>query len=249
MLLKVPIFCMKKEVMMSKNVKRILIVLGIIFGIVIIEYFELRKKINLSYVVEHREYLESVVAHNYLFSVLAFISFYIGSVILLLPITIILNLVGGYFFSTIPGFIYCMIGFMCGSLLSFLFFRYLFRDYLMKRYGQAYAKLNQQFQKNGIMFLISLQLFPITPLPVITMLGALSTISIWSYIMATMVGAAPSILIYVFAGKKLLQINSPKEILSFPVLIALLLLASLTFLPMVVRYIQDRNKRNHEIPK
>jgi len=118
---------------MSKNMKRIAVVLSIIFGIVLIEYFELRKKVNISYVVQNREYLESVIANNYVFSVITFISLYIVAILLLLPITIILNLIAGYFFSTFAAFIYCMIGFIGGSLLSFLFFRFLFRDYLMKR--------------------------------------------------------------------------------------------------------------------
>ncbi len=230
---------------MLKIVKRGLIVFAIVMAIVFIEYFGLRQKINLSYILQHREYLEALIANNYLLSVISFITLYTAAIVLLLPVTIIFNLIAGYFFSTFFAFIYCLIGFILGSILSFLLFRFLFRDYLIKKYGPTYQKLNKQFETNGIMFLISLQLFPVTPLPIITMLAALSTMSMWTFIWSSIIGITPGMLIYTFAGKKILHINSPKEILSYPVLIAFFLLACVTFLPMLMQYFQ-KNKQTHE---
>lgn len=205
----------------------------------LLRYLGVGKYINLAFIWENKEALQHFIASNYLLSVFLFLLFFIFVVAFAIPISIILNIAAGYFFGVFEAILYTNIGSTVGSLLAFLTFRYLLRDGLKKKYGNALDRFNEKFKEQGANYLLFLQLLPITPFSLITILAGLSDISVWTFLWTTSVGILPGSAIYAFAGSKLAHVTSVKDILSPSIIIALSLLALLALLPVIIKHVKS----------
>lgn len=230
------------SVLQKYKIKLILTALLIVL-LVLARHVGVGDYINLDYVRNNRELLQNFIANNYFLGVLSFIGVYILVVISLLPLTIILNIMGGYFFGMFPGLLYCMVAATTGVLLTFFTFRYLLADCVAHKYGAALAKFNENFKKDGANYLLSLELFPVTPFGIISVLASLSGISVITFLWTSVVGMLPSTLVYCYAGRQLTTISSVDDIFSTPVIIALSLLAALSLVPLCVRLIKRHRAR------
>ena len=202
----------------------------------VLRMYSVQNFITLAYITNHRDYIASIIEKQYFFSVISFIGIYAALIVCMLPLTIIMNLLAGYFFSIALGTVYSLIGAAIGSGISFLMVRYVIADFLMKRYRKTFLNFNKKFQKHGVSYLLSLELLPITPFPIINVLAGLSGIPLWIFLLTLCVGIFPSALAYSFAGSHLLDIHSASEVLSVPIIVSLFLLALLSLLPIVLRY-------------
>jgi uncharacterized membrane protein YdjX (TVP38/TMEM64 family) len=217
------------------SIKRILLALGAIAVIIIAHRYGIQKFITLDYITDHRDYIIHTIHERYFFSVICFIGIYATLVICMLPLTILMTLLAGYFFSIFLGALYSLIGAVIGCAISFLMVRYIIADFLMKRYRDTFLNFNTKFQKHGVSYLLSLELLPITPFPVINVLAGLSGVPLWKFLATLVVGIFPSTLAYSFAGSHLLDIHSISEVLSLPIMASLFLLALLSLLPIILR--------------
>lgn len=215
--------------------KKAFFALIIVAAMVAIRYLGLTDYISLSFVRDNTEAIQAFIAHNYIAAVLAFIGIYTATVALSVPISNLFSIAAGYFFGVIPAVIYCNIGALCGALLAYATFRFLLHDMAMERYGDKLERFQERFTKEGMSYLLFMQLLPITPFGVINVLAGISGIPLKTFITTTLVGITPGQIIYAFAGRQLQYITSPGDIFSGPVLIAFILLATLALLPLVLR--------------
>jgi len=146
-----------------------------------------------------------------------------------------LNLLGGFLFGALVAALYVNIGTTIGSTLSFLTFRYFLGAYVQERYKDKLVDLNAHIKKNGARYLLILQIFPVTPSFLINTLSGLTKIRLWTFVWTTSVGILPGSLVYTFAGRQLGIIESTKDILSWPMVVALILLACMAFLPLIIK--------------
>jgi len=212
---------------------RIFIALGFIILLVILRYMGIGKHFTLENIKTHTQYIRGFIAQNYLFSVLIYITILTLASFLSIPITVMLNLVAGFFYGVFPGIIYVNIGTTLGGALCFLTFRYLLGGFVRQKYDQKLQKFNQDIEKNGYSYLLSLQLFPATPIILINIFGGLTSLKLWTFIWTTSVGILPGSLVYTFAGQQLSKLESIRDILSWPVLIVLILLALVSLIPVL----------------
>lgn len=220
--------------------RRLLIGLGFIVLIVVARFSGVGSYINLAYIRENSEYLQKLVKDRYGFSVAFFLITYIITVLFSIPVTPALNVAGGYFFGIIPGALYSICGATIGATLSFFMFRYLLRNFVQDRYGARLKVFNQEFEKRGVSYLLFMQLLPITPFGIITVISGLSHISWWTFVWTTALGITPGLFIYAFAGQQLMTIQKSSDILSWPIVFSLVLLALISSLPVLMRHLQKR---------
>ncbi len=225
---------------MKTMYKRLLI--GIIFIAVILtlRFSPLCSYINLEYIRRNSVYLQQLVTTNYWFSVGFFIALYVLVVLSAIPVSPALNIVGGYFFDVIPGALYAIVGATIGATIAFFMFRYLLREFVQGKYGHLLKTFNREFKEQGASYLLFMQLLPITPFSVIIIVSGLSEISWWTFVWATILGIAPGSFIFAFAGKQLMSIEKPADVLSWPLILVLVLLAVLALLPIVVRKLRKK---------
>lgn len=229
--------------MKKKKILRTTIGLLFVLGILLAFFLRLDKKISLHFLQEHHQIIQDYIANNYELASILYIIFYIAFVILMIPLTILLNVASGYFFGTLPGTLYSVLGSAFGSLASLLIFRYILRTWAHKRYHAKLMTVENEFNKHEIGYILSMQLFPITPFAIINILAGLSTIPAWKFLAISFVGVTPYIFLNAFAGRKLVELNSIKDIVSPGFLILFLGLSLCALAPTLLQCIKKKLKK------
>ena len=165
---------------------------------------------------------------------LMFVGAYVLITSLSIPGAIVLTLLSGAIFGVFAGTLIVSISSCLGATIAFLMSRYLFRDAMMKKYDKRFKKFDEKFRKSGKSYLFTLRLIPISPFVVINIFMGLTTIRLWTYIWITFVGMIPGTFIYVFAGRKISEIESPSEILSPSIII---ILSVIGLLPVLIKWV------------
>lgn len=209
------------------------LLLAFIFLILILRYIGLEKYISFEKIKLYQYFLINFVSQNYFLSVLIYLFVFSISIVLFIPIAVIMNLVAGLLFGFFWGTIYVNIATVSGSSLVFLIFRYLLGDFVNKKHSDRIKNFNENIKKNGASYLLSMQLFPATPVFLINTLSGLTQISLWTFIWTTSIGILPGSLIYVYMGQQFLKMESTKDMLSWPIILIIILLGLLSLLPVL----------------
>ncbi|MGE0207104.1 MAG: TVP38/TMEM64 family protein [Candidatus Babeliales bacterium] len=219
--------------------KRFLIGFSLLLLVLVVRFSGIHHYITLERIKEQSHILEYYIQRAYLPSVFMYIGILAALVACAIPVSFLLTIASGYFFGAIPGACYSIIGSTLGATISFFVFRYLLRASVQKKYGHLLEKFNQEFKKRGASYLLFLQLLPVTPYGVIIVISSLSALSWWVFVWTTAIGIAPGSFIFAFAGRQFMSLSSTADVLSWPVLLSLLMLALFALLPLIV----DRFKR------
>lgn len=222
---------------MKKTTKKILLFLlfvGLLY--VLIRMSGVTSYIDIAYIRMHSSYFLKQIQRHAVFSSLIFVILYALVVAFSIPISPVLNIAGGFFFGTLLGGLYAVAGSTLGALVAFLTVRYVLRDAMQKKFGHALKTFNREFTERGYSYLLFLQLLPITPFAIITIVSSLSPISWFTFAWTTAVGVAPGAFVYAFAGRKILEIEKASDVLSWQVIGVLLILALFSLIPLLFRF-------------
>ena len=99
---------------------------------------------------------------------------------LLLVITINITL-----FGFINGFLWSWISSIIAAIAVFYCVRYLFQESLIERFK---PKLLKKIDTNGFAYVFQARIFPLVPTSLVNILGGLSTVRIWPFTLATIIG-------------------------------------------------------------
>lgn len=228
--------------MKKKHLQMLLFIIFLV-GVIVAFILRLDKKISLSYLQEHTNLIKQAINDYYALCVIGYVACYVLFVILMVPLTILLNVAAGYFFGVIPGTIYSVLGCVAGSFISMLLFRYIFRSWAHKKYHAKLGGVEDEFNKHGAEYILSLQLFPITPFAVINSIAGLSELSAWKFLLITFIGVTPYIFLNAYAGTKLTTLNNVSDILSPGFLVLFLGLSLCAIAPTVWQHFKKKRKR------
>jgi uncharacterized membrane protein YdjX (TVP38/TMEM64 family) len=128
----------------------------------------------------------------------------------------------GIIFGVFEGTIISWLGESVGVTISFFLMRYLLRDYAhaVVTKSKGLKSIDEMSSKNGFWIMVVARTIPFVPSGLITALGALSSISIRDYILATLIGKFPSALIEVMMGHDLASYREHEMRLMILVLIS-----------------------------
>jgi uncharacterized membrane protein YdjX (TVP38/TMEM64 family) len=198
-------------------------------------YFDLQRHLSLDSLKENRDQLLEVTQRHYAPAVAAFIGIYILQTAFSLPGAAILTLAGGFVFGSILGTLYVNVGATGGATLAFLAARYLFHDWVEKKFGDRLGPIQEGFARNAFHYLLTLRLIPVFPFFLVNLVSGLTRVTLGTYVLATAVGIIPGSFVYAYAGRQLGTINSLSEIASPRVLLAFTLLGLLALVPVLYR--------------
>ncbi len=207
---------------------------GIAFLLVVIGIYFLggRKLLTLEHLQEYRLHLEQFIQQRYSLSVVLYIFLFVCVAVMGIPITVVLTIAAGYFFGSAAGTLYAVVGATIGAAISFLLFRYLLGSFVQKWYSQELAHFNQNIEKHGHHYLLTLQILPVTPTLLINVFAGMTKLKFWTFVWTTAVGILPGSLIYALAGRQLVFIKSAKDIFSTSTIALLIGLALLALVPL-----------------
>jgi uncharacterized membrane protein YdjX (TVP38/TMEM64 family) len=214
----------------------------ILLGIISLAYFNFRDVLTLKYLASQetnwRQFAEQYPLAIYLIAFLI----YTSTTGLSLPGAVPLTLTYGWFFGFWKALLLVSFSSTAGATLAFLTSRYLFRSAIQSRYGERFALINQQFEKEGAFYLFILRLVPAFPFFLINVLMGLTAIRVWTFWWVSQLGMLAGTAVFVYAGTSVptlqeLSEKGAKGILTPQLIIAFILLG--TF-PLLVKKIVSR---------
>ena len=229
---------------MKKNLKRIILGVIVVALIIGLRFTSIGGKLNLESLQSNAEKLVQYSDQNYLLSVLAYIVIYIVVTGLSLPGATILTLAGGFLYKVFFTVIYVNIAATTGAMLAFLFARYIAGQWIQQSYGDKLAKFNEEVDRNGAYYLLTLRFIPIFPFFLINTFAGLTNVPLRTFLWTTSLSIFPGSLVYAYAGRQLCRIKAMQDIFTGQVLLAFLLLAAFAVLPVIVNRIKKTKQKN-----
>jgi pyruvate/2-oxoglutarate dehydrogenase complex dihydrolipoamide dehydrogenase (E3) component/uncharacterized membrane protein YdjX (TVP38/TMEM64 family) len=156
---------------------------------------------------------------------LAYFALYVVVTGLSLPGAALMTLAGGAIFGFALGTLLVSFASSLGATLAFLASRFILRDWVERRFGGRLAALNAGIERDGPFYLFTLRLIPAVPFFLINVAMGLTRVRTWTFYWVSQVGMLAATLVFVNAGTQLARIESPRGILSWPLITAFLLLA------------------------
>lgn len=230
-----------KSLTSKKNRKRMILLLVVIVLLVGLRFTGIADKLTLGNLQTNAAKLRDFSNANYLRSVLIYIVVYIAVTSFSLPGATVLTLAGGFLYNFFVGAIYVNIAATTGAALAFLFARYIAGRSIQKRFGDKLGKFNEELDRNGASYLLTLRFIPLFPFFMINLLAGLTNVSFLTYLWTTSVGIFPGSLIYAYAGQQLGEIKSVHDIFTGGVLLAFILLAVFALIPVFYKKFKGKS--------
>jgi len=219
--------------------KRIGLIILFVCIIGLLYYLGVGRFFSLNNIGKLTTYLKTVSEKNYGAAVLTFIGIYTALIMFVLPTVAPLSMAGGFLFGVIPGFGYSLISCTIGSLINFLFIRYVFGAAMRKHYERRLYRFNEKIKLYGPNYLITLHLLTVIPFFIINTMAALTNISLLTFIVTTILGCTPIVFIYSLAGRQLGAIESVRDIFSPQVIIILIVLILIAVIPIFLKKLKQ----------
>ncbi|MGL1890371.1 MAG: TVP38/TMEM64 family protein [Spirochaetaceae bacterium] len=225
---------------MKKNIKKTVLLVSIIALFIIIKFTNVGQLIDLSRITESRDLLLNQVEQYYIPTTVIFILVYILTVALSVPGATLLTITGGFLFGPVFAPIYINVGATIGALIIFLITRYLLGNSVQQKYEPQLKKFNNELDKNGSNYLLTLRFIPLFPFFLINILAGLTNVSAKKFIWTTSVGIIPGSIIYAYLGYAGTTTVVEGPLLSKEVIIAFVLLGLLSLVPVIVKKIKGK---------
>jgi pyruvate/2-oxoglutarate dehydrogenase complex dihydrolipoamide dehydrogenase (E3) component/uncharacterized membrane protein YdjX (TVP38/TMEM64 family) len=172
-------------------------------------------------------------------TVLAYFLVYVAVTGLSLPGAAVMTLVGGAVFGLLWGTLIVSFASSLGATLAFLASRFLLRDWVQAKFAATLQGINEGVKKEGGFYLFTLRLIPAVPFFAINLAMGLVPMRAWTFYWVSQLGMLAGTIVYVNAGTQLAKITSLKNILSWELIGAFLLLG---FFPLIAKKIVDAVK-------
>ena len=180
---------------------------------------------NISYIKNYQ------VSYPFRVEIIFFIT-YVFLTSLSIPIALILGLLSGMIFHNTTAILIVSFASAIGATLAFLISRYLFRDYLEKKYNKQYLKINSGIEKNSGYYIFALRMCVVFPFFMVNLLLGLTTIKPINYYLISQLGMLPATVIIVSLGDKIAGAFTSDISIDFTLV---MLLTALGLLPLLSR--------------
>lgn len=224
----------------TRNIK-----LGIAFLIILLISFvfikyDIRDKMTFENFKENREVVRNFVETNYIKAVILYMITFIVFASLSIPSITVINIAGGFMFGAVLSTVYTDICLIIGATNMFWFSRLAGRDFIKTKFGKRIEFVNSEIKRHGKNYLMALRIFPGFPYVIINLACGITDMKYSEFILISAFGLIPKALIYSIGGMNLANINSPKDAVD-PILIsALIILALLSFGPVIYKKIKHK---------
>ena len=202
--------------------------------------FDLGSTLSLDTLKSRQSELASFVEREPLIAAGGFFLIYVAATALSLPGAVVMTLAAGAIFGLLLGTLIVSFASMAGASLAFLSSRYLFRNWVRKRFGKRIETMDRGLAKDGAFYLLTLRLIPVFPFFLINLAMGLTVMRLATFAFVSQIGMFAGTLVFVNAGTQLAAIESTGDILS-PGLIGSLVLLGL--FPLVAKALLDGWKR------
>jgi uncharacterized membrane protein YdjX (TVP38/TMEM64 family) len=215
-----------------------LLLLGLLVAAVLVVYFTgLHRALSWNVVRTGVQDTKAWVADHLLVAALAYFGIYVAVTAVSLPIAAAVTLVGGALFGVWLGLAIVSVAATLGATLAMLLSRYLIGDWVQRRWGDRLTAFNRGIETDGAYYLFTLRLVLLFPFWLVNLGAGLTKMPARTFMWVSWVGMLPGTFLYLYFGQELSRIESPGDVLSPGVLVALGLLG---LVPLVLRWLLKR---------
>lgn len=208
----------------------------------------LKDYISLSYLIEQRAKIDAFVSDNFVSAILLYMLTYAVLVAVSFPGASALTITSGLVFGWFAGGLATVTGATIGAIIIFLIARSSLGDVLKDRAGSFMTKMMEGFQKDAFQYLLTLRLIPAFPFWAVNIVPGLLNMKLAPYAIATFIGIIPGTFAFTYLGAGLDSVIAsqgcepgqpcsidPSSLVTKELLLALLVLASLSFMPFIIK--------------
>ena len=138
-----------------------------------------------------QEVIETYFDTHPVFTGIAFTAIYIILTTLSLPVAGMMTLASGAIFGFVWGLLLVSIASSLGATLAFLLSRYLFRDFVQRRFSDHLGPVNEGIRNDGALYLFLLRMLPVMPFFVLNATMSLTPIRTRTFFPVTLIGMLP----------------------------------------------------------
>jgi len=177
-----------------------LLLLVVVAGLAIVGYTQFGDSLSLDALAKQESQLRDFQQqHPVLVYAIAF-AIYVAVTGLSLPGAAVLTLLYGWYFKFGRGLILVSFASTTGATLAFLLSRFLFRDFMLNRFGDRLNSFNESLEREGPFFLFTLRLVPAVPFFVINAVMGLTPIKTRTFWWISQLGMLAGTVVFVYAG-------------------------------------------------
>jgi len=206
------------------KLKKIVILIIIVFLIVAVKVFHLDQYLTLSYLKESLDKLKALYENHRLMVIAGYFIVYVLTTSLSIPGASPLSIAGGALFGFWVTTLVVSFASTIGATLACFVSRSLLRDWIQNKFADKIAKVNEGIEKEGAFYLFPQRLIPVFPFWMINLVMGLTKMSLFKFYWVSQIGMLPGTMVYVNAGKELAKIESIKGILSPSLIISFALI-------------------------
>jgi len=189
---------------------------------------------------------QDLFAQSPVATAIVFFTIYLLGTACSLPVSGALSVASGIIFGYFTGFFISLAACTLGGTLALLSVRFLFHDFIERRFSNHLGVINKGLEKEGAFYVFSLRMVPVIPFWLLNLLVGLTAMRVPVFLVATLCGMIPLTLILAYTGDQLGEIESftLAAIFSPGLILALCLLATFPFLAKAVVGIARRGARD-----
>lgn len=239
--------------MKKKTIWLILVTLLItLIFYLIYHYFHLYNYLNFASIKANEERLQVAYSKHTLAFLVGFTLIFTLSCLTIIPLFYVaLNIVAGYIFGIYEGYLITSLVNVYCSILTFVLVRRFFRKAAEHHFAPTLKKINANMQHNGVLYVALMRAFPAMPVVVSNIVMSLTRINLWVYVIISQIAISPELLLTLYAGHKIKEIDDIHDIMNLKTYIWIL---SLVFLAigiywLINHYVIVRSRRKNNMAK
>jgi uncharacterized membrane protein YdjX (TVP38/TMEM64 family) len=114
-----------------------------------------------------------------------------------------------------------------GSIIAFSITRFLGQDFVTRKLKGKGEQFNERLSQHGFTVILTIRLIGVPPAEIINYAAGLSKISFRDFILATVLGVTPVVILIVLTGDRLLNLDFTDPLMySFPAFVILIFLGT-----------------------
>ena len=179
---------------------------------------------------------QGIYEHSPIVTIAVFFAVFLVGTSCSLPVAGALSVASGIVFGAITGFFVSLLAATLGGTVALYSSRYLFHDLVKRRFPAQIDLVNKGMDKEGAFYLFGMRMIPIIPFGLLNLLMGLTSMPVPVFMLATLFGMVPVLLILTYTGSQLGDIEtfSVAAVFTPGVILSLVLLASFPFLAKAI---------------
>ena len=154
------------------------------------------------------------------FSPLVILAAYVVGGLISVPITLMIAATG-LVFGALEGGVYAFIGTAASATVTYLLGRWLGRETVRRLAGPRINGLSERLAERGLVAMVILRVLPVAPFTVVNVIAGASQIGLRDYLLGTLIGMGPGIIVTVSFAHQLVQTLRHPTMTSFVALLSI----------------------------